>query len=410
MLLISGCGELRIGRWFEGVPPVTQPEATADGGTSRRAATIRRALDDDAPYPNLADVPPRPTDVPSGVELSQRKAQLEKVQTRAAVVAGQLDRRAETVRGAAVPIPAAVVADGVPPPVPDLSGLTSPLAPRRISLTSAADLIPDSPIPAISDRQTRVGTSLLLPVRKPPKQPASLPPAAPVPVALPGSLDPATTAVASLSAQAGSGSGTKVDELPRPIKKAGEAARGTGLVIGPPQFSTDTPTLAEGVNPGYASLPPPPTVPLPVALPGSGAIALAETLPPRPPRPGAQTGPRPVAEFRRADGMNTTERTAVLNYPPTTPSAADAQNQLIGRIALAQPRLGALVRVFVVEPGGAAGINGALARERARQIAQQMIAAGAEPAAIFLGVAEPEDRRPAVPGKGGERVEIYLDY
>jgi hypothetical protein len=282
---LPGCGELRLGRALEGVPEV----ADAD-------VPIRRALDGDAVFPNLADVPERPASLPDAVVLRTRLEALQSDIGRASA-----DRAVLTARGEGIAAPPAEGPDRIPdgyrpPAAPSLGNLRPPDAPRMPILPEATGLIPGSPVSVRGD-----GTD------SPPRRDATasrasqrpIPPttvaAAPAPVPLPPVPPPPATpppAAAPPSAVA-----------PTPAATPPSAVAPTPAATPP---SAVAPTPAAAPPPAVAPTPAVAPVPAPPPVPAVVTQVAADPAPPAPPsvaqalRDGSPLPPpRPVVEDPR---------------------------------------------------------------------------------------------------------------
>jgi hypothetical protein len=440
-LALSSCGpggELRLGRALEGTPEV--------GAADR--PDIRRALDEEAAYPHLGLVPPRPVGLDDGGVLRRRLEGLRADVTDARTRERTLAERGAAAAAAAEPVPGAGPDEFLPPPAPDLSRLARPAPPRAVLLPETAELIPPAPIAAVPPAAAPDGPEAAPPgparpapagaaepaspradtapppasaartaaSSEPPAatRPTSVPPAAARPPSPAPAADrrasPATPAAEASAVPAPAPRSASGPPLPPPraVPDAPPPAPGEGLRVGPPEFRSPQPSPADAFVPGGAVIGPPRLSPLPIARPPAdgrpSALALAAGLPPGPRPTGPQTGPRSVDEFRPPRPDAVTELVATLTFDAGQTAPAPEEAPLFERVARAQDRLAGALRVLATVPPDAGGDAVAEARARARAVAAALIRAGAQPARVFTGLAAG-----GIPGGGG-RAEIFLDY
>ena len=435
---LSGCGELRVGRELEGVPPI----ADAD-------LPIRRALDADTVWPNLAEVPARPADLPTVVALRARLEALRLDRDRAAV-----DRDVLVARGVGLAAPPPEgpdrIGDGYrPPAAPSLAGLRPPQPPRTVTIPDIVGFIPPSPIRPVESRAVAPVATPTAPVPAPPPVPppsasppsASPPPASPPPVveavAAPAPVVPLPAPVAPVpppppavpppvaaaapappprpAPVAEPAPATIAEALrtgaPLPPPRPGAEAAPTGDLgarPGPPAFRNPVPGPEEAPALARLLASPPMFDPMPVLRPAPAGrpavLAFAGTAPQRTPPPGAQTGPRSFAEFRPPPGDGVTEQVAILTFGAGEADPTEGDRPLLSRIAAAQVRLAGAVRIVAFAPRDPRPPDVSRARAQAQSVATALIRLGAAPAWIFVGIAEGGTSR------SGDRAEIYLDY
>ncbi|HZH26875.1 MAG TPA: hypothetical protein VEY95_06785 [Azospirillaceae bacterium] len=401
LLAVAACGELRVGQWAEGTPP-----AAEDGqpGVPR----IRRAMDEDAAYPNLASVPPRPANAPTGTALQERLRALQGDQQTSGGMHATMGTRAAAAGAAKPPQPSGDVPEFVPPPAPDLGNLRPPSPPRTTPLPSTHELIPEAPVPAVPGQGGAGRDATGRRAQGAGGGPSEAPPAR------------STTSATTPATPPAAAAATAEPPLPPPAPAEPAVVPDPGGRAGPPTFRDAVPRerrlqAGEGIRTGLGDGPLPEPSPRTPGRPG--ALELAATLPPKGRAAGPQTGPRALGEFRAPRPDAVTERLATLRFAPdrTEPTPSDAA--VLRRIAEAQDRLSGAIRIVAVAGGDTAQ---ALqdARARARAVAAELIRQGAAPSLVYSG-ARAAPAEPAAPNGGAgtgraagteSAVEVYLDY
>jgi hypothetical protein len=293
-LALASCGpggELRLGRALEGTPEV---------GEANRP-DIRRAVDEEAAYPHLGMVPPRPAGLDDGGVLRRRLEGLRTDVSDARTRERTLADRAAAAAAAAEPVPGAGPDAFLPPPAPDLSRLARPAPPRLALLPETRELIPQAPIAAVPPTAARVVADPAppSPVRAEPApaqaqapSPAQAPTQAPVraPAPAPAAEPPPARAEPSPPAAAPPPAPPPPAAPPPAAAARSEAA--------PPSAPGTQPPRPASVR-AEAPAPPPPAAPQPTPPPAAAPASPAAAPPLPPPRAVPDAPPAPPAEGLR---------------------------------------------------------------------------------------------------------------